>query len=184
VWDSAEETLQRYPWDYLVGALHFIGSTLIFDRAYFDRPAEDAYGGYFDELSAVGRTGRFDVLAHMDIVKRYGHTIYGSYDPRPYERRIRAALRACADRRIAVEVNSSTLRRPVAQLSPDVLLLTWYRQEGGELVTIGSDAHLPDDVGAGLDQAMEALRQAGFRSLARFERRQVTLIPIPEAGAP
>jgi histidinol-phosphatase (PHP family) len=181
VWHAAEEAVRRHPWDYIVGALHFVGTTLIFDRAYFDRSAEEAYGGYFEELAAMVGAGRFDVLAHMDIVKRYGHTHYGPYDPRPYEGRIRPILRACAKERIAVEVNSSTLRRPVGELCPDTLLLSWFRQEGGDLVTIGSDAHLPGDVGAGLKQAMAALRAAGFQSLTRYEHRQATLIPIPEA---
>jgi histidinol-phosphatase (PHP family) len=181
VWHAAEEAVRRHPWDYIVGALHFVGTTLIFDRAFYDRSPEEAYGIYFEELAAMVGAARFDVLAHLDIVKRYGHTYFGSYDPRPYEGLIRPVLRTCAERGIAVEVNSSTLRRPVGELCPDTQLLSWFRQEGGDLVTIGSDAHLPGEVGAGLERAMAALRGTGFQSLTRYERRQATLIPIPEA---
>jgi len=179
---AAEAALQGLPWDYVVGALHWVGPVLVFDRAYFDRPAGEAYIAYFDELAAAADAGGFEVLAHADIVKRFGHTAYGAFDPRPYEGAVRAALRACARNGIALEVNSSTLRRPVAELSPSPLMLTWFREEGGRLVTIGSDAHLPGDVGAGLDQALEAVRAAGFRSLARFEGRRPIEIPLPDPG--
>jgi len=176
---AADEALRRHPWDYVIGALHYMGDTLIFDRAYFDRAPDEAYRAYFVELGAVAEEGGFEVLAHADIVKRHGHTYYGAYDPRPYEAEIRAALRACARNGIALEANTSTLRRPVAELSPAPLIFTWFRQEGGRLVTIGSDAHLPGDVGAGLGQAIEAIRAAGFDELARFEGRRPIRIPIP-----
>jgi histidinol-phosphatase (PHP family) len=178
--DAAEGALRRHPWDYVVGALHYIGETLVFDRAYFDRPADEAYRNYFEELRLVAEAGGFDILAHADIVKRYGHAHYGPFDPRPYEAEIRAALRECARKGIALEANTSTLRRPVAELSPAPLIFTWFHQEGGRRVTIGSDAHLPGDLGAGLDLALQAIRLAGFRELTRFERRRPISIALPE----
>jgi histidinol-phosphatase (PHP family) len=181
VWHAAQEAVRRYPWDYVVGALHFVGETLVFDRAYFDRPADEAYGAYFEELAQVAGAGGYDVLAHADIVKRYGHAAYGAFDPCQYKGEIRAALRACARNRIALEVNTSTLRRPVAELSPSLQILIWFREEGGRLVTIGSDAHLPSDVGAGLDRALEAVGAAGFETLSRFEGRRPIPIPLPRS---
>ncbi len=177
--DAAEGALQDGRWDYVVGALHWVGHSLVFGRAYFDRPADVAYRAYFDELALVAEAGGFEALAHADIVKRYGHTIYGAFDPGRYEAEIRLALRACARNGIALEVNSSTLRRPVAELSPSLRILTWFREEGGQSVTIGSDAHLPGDVGAGLAQALRAVREAGFISVTRFERRRAIQLPLP-----
>jgi histidinol-phosphatase (PHP family) len=60
------------------------------------------------------------------------------------------------------------------------LIFAWFHQEGGRRVTIGSDAHLPGDLGAGLDQALQAIRLAGFRELTRFERRRPISIALPE----
>lgn len=178
---AAEVALQHHPWDYVVGALHWVGQTLVFDRSYFDRPADEAYRAYFGELADVAGAGGFEILAHADIVKRHGHTIYGAFDPRRYEAEIRAALRACARNAIALEANSGTLRRPVGELSPSLQILTWFREEGGRSVTIGSDAHLPGDVGAGLVQAMEAVREAGFDALVSFQGRRPIQIPLPQS---
>lgn len=177
---AAEEALRRHDWDYVIGALHWVGQTLVFDRAYFHRSADEAYRAYFEELTAAAEGGGFEVLAHADIVKRYGYEAYGAFDPRQCEAEIRGALRACARNDIALEVNTSTLRRPVAELSPGPLILRWFREEGGRFLTIGSDAHLAGDVGAGLDRAIRGARAAGFRTLTRFEARRPSLIPLPE----
>lgn len=180
--ESADEVIQRFPWDYVLGALHWVDSESVFDRAYFRRPVDAAYRDYFRELRRLVEPGGFDVLAHMDVVKRYGVTHYGPYDPKSYEDEIRAVLRACAERGIALEVNTGTLRRPIAVTSPDELVLRWFREEGGEWVTMGSDAHLASDVGYGMQEVMATVRAAGFDRLARFERRRPVALPLPNPG--
>jgi len=180
--ESMDEVIRRFPWDYVLGALHWVDSALVFDRAYFQRPADAAYLDYFRELRRLVEPGGFDVLAHMDIVKRYGFTYYGPYDPRRYEGEIRAVLRACAQQGIGLEINTSTLRRPIAVTSPDDLVLRWFREEGGEWVTMGSDAHLTADVGYGMEQVIGAVRAAGFDRLARYESRRPVALPLPKSG--
>ncbi len=117
----------------------------------------------------------------MDIVKRYGFDSYGTFDPRPFEPELRAVLAALARSGRALEVNTSTLRRPVAEPSPDRVLLRWFREEGGRLVTFGSDAHRAGDVGAGWQQAVYEMRHAGFTEYAVYARRQPELRPLPLA---
>lgn len=169
---QVERLLDSYPWDYCMGSLHWVGDRRIFDPAYFERPAEEAYGAYFEELTRMVRVGIFDILGHMDIAKRYGYDAYGSYDPATYESQIRRVLREAASRDLAIEVNTATLRRSVQQTTPDRKVLCWFRQEGGRWVTLGSDAHTPEQVGHGLDQALRDAIQAGFHHLARFEGRR------------
>lgn len=173
--DMIQPLLARFPWDYCMGALHWVGSTTIWDRGYYERPEGRAYRDYFRELAQAAEAGGFEILAHMDVLKRYGVEHYGPYDPRRYESEIRAVLRACAEQDIALEINTSSLRRPIHEVSPDLLVLTWFREEGGRWVTLGSDAHLPEHVGFGLDECAARARTAGFSTLARFEKR----IPVP-----
>ena len=169
---ATQDILQQYPWDLALGSLHWVGDELVFHRSYFNQPAEDAYRAYFHELYNMVTQADFDVLAHMDIVKRYGFDEYGEYMPRKYEADIRAVLRAVAQKDIALEVNTSTLRRPIHQTTPSPEILTWFHEEGGKWVTLGSDAHRPENVGAGLEKAYSFVRDAGFNYLAGFKGRQ------------
>ncbi len=174
--ESVNPLLERYPWDYCLGSLHWVEDLCVFDRKYFNRSAADAYRGYFTELLNVVTQGDIDVLAHFDIVKRYGYDIYGRYDPNPWEKEIRPVLRKCAQRGIALEVNSGTLRRMIGETSPQQTIITWFKEEGGRWLTLGSDAHQPDHIGFEFASCISTIREAGFDVLARFESRQA--VPI------
>ena len=176
---AVQNMLESYPWDYILGSLHWVGTESIFGSSFLEKPEELAYQGYFQELAEMATQADFDIVAHMDIVKRYGFDIYGSYDPRPYEDEIRAVLRVCAERELTLEVNALTLRRSVGQASPSDEILAWFLEEGGTWVTMGSDAHKPEDVGSGLEQVMNSLQATGFKYLARYEARQRKPHPLP-----
>jgi histidinol-phosphatase (PHP family) len=125
------------------------------------------------------RTGEFHILSHLDVPVRTAFGIYGSYDPVPFEALIRPVLRNCIDRDIALEINAGTLRRSAAILTPSLPILEWYAEMGGLHLTLGSDAHRPEHVGAGLKDALAAARTAGLRHLTKFERLQGHLVPMP-----
>jgi histidinol-phosphatase (PHP family) len=173
---EVRQLYEAYPWDYSLGSLHWVGSGLVFDREFFDRPAEEVYRSYFSELGRMAKEADFDVLAHMDVVKRYGYDAYGPFDPKAYENEIRATLRTLAARGKALEVNTATLRRSVDETSPSVDVMRWFREEGGRWVTIGSDAHRAEHLGDGLEQALREVISAGFQSLASFHQRSPSVI--------
>ena len=82
-------------------------------------------------------------------------------------------------RGIAVEINTGTLRRSAAILTPGLPILRWYAEMGGELLTLGSDAHRTQDVGAGLELARQAARTAGLRYFTTFESRSARQTAMP-----
>lgn len=174
--------LRDYPWDYCIGSLHWVDGRLVFDPQFFERPAAETYGAYFRELTQMVQDGEFDILGHMDIVKRYGFEAYGAYDPGPYESQIRDLLKKAAARDLAVEVNTATLRRSIQQTTPDRRLLRWFLEEGGRWVTLGSDAHAPELVGHGLGQAINQITSASFRDLARFDARHPLIHTLADEG--
>ena len=180
--EEVRALLEGYPWDYALGSLHWVGDWLIFDEDYFDQPEEEAYGAYFEELERMVQSGLFQVLAHMDVIKRRGVRRYGPFNPRAYEEPIRRVLRACVEHGVALEINTSSLRRGMKQTTPPRQVFEWFREEGGRWVTLGSDAHRPSQVGFGLDRALGVLRAAGFQDLACFERGTPQPLPIPQAG--
>ena len=177
--EEARTLLDRFHYDYVIGSLHYVGDELMFDNRLLERKGADGImQPYFAELETMTRDPQFDILGHMDVPVRNGGTIWKSYDPRRYETTIRAVLRNCIDHGIALEVNSGGLRRPANNLMPDPQILRWYREMGGQLVTLGSDAHAPADVGLHLDQALKLIRETGWGFVTRYERRQPSLLPL------
>jgi histidinol-phosphatase (PHP family) len=157
-------------WDYVVASVHLVdyadGWAIISDpaaSAYFRTHGQrQAYLPYFDEVLRAVQSGLGDVLGHLDLVKRYGSTVYGPFDPAAFEEEIRTVLRAMVDRGMALEVNTSGLRQGPAELYPAPAVLRWYREMGGERVTLGSDAHDARDLGAGLAEGIALIRAVGF----------------------
>lgn len=175
---QVDELLAAYPFDLVIGSLHWVEDDLVFEPSYFHgRSEESAFRGYFAAVERLCRGGGFDVLGHLDVVKRYGYDVYGRADLSPFEEDIRPILQAIIDNGIALEVNTSTCRRPVNRTSPDALVLGWYREMGGEAVTFGSDAHRPADLAAGWDHASEMIRAAGFSHLTTFVDRVPQEVP-------
>ncbi|MEK7277623.1 MAG: PHP domain-containing protein, partial [Chloroflexota bacterium] len=171
--------LKRYPFDYVLGSLHWVGAETIFDPNYFRRRTQDeAFTAYFVELERLTRIGEFDILSHFDVLIRAWGEMGGRYDPLEYEDAIRPVLRNCIARGIALDINTKGLRSKINMLTPDIDILRWYAEMGGERVTLGSDSHQPHNVGADLDKALSAAQAAGIKWLTQFEGRESTLISI------
>jgi histidinol-phosphatase (PHP family) len=179
---QVERLLQEYPWDFILGSLHWVGDSCVFDRAFFQNDEHSAYLAYFRELEHLVDDGLFDVLAHFDVVKRYGYEHYGEFQPEQYEDQIRRILHKLAERSLAIEINTSTLRRSIQMPSPDSRILQWFLEDGGRLVTLGSDAHIPQDVGFGLEPMQTMVRSVGYRGLVQYENRQGVIVDFGEYG--
>jgi histidinol-phosphatase (PHP family) len=176
---ETQALLTRYPFDYALGSLHWVGPHSMFDRQYFESLAADhAYRAFFTELERMTRVGGFDVLSHLDVPVRTAFAVYGGYDPRPYEDMIRPILKNCIDHGIALDLNTAALRRRANILTPGLEILRWYVALGGERVTLGSDAHKPTQVGAHLDVALDIARAAGLNYVTHFEQRRARLVKI------
>ena len=184
---ALEAWLAGHSWDYVVASVHLVdyadGWAIISVpgamSAYFaGHTQREAYVPYFAELLQAARSGLGDVLGHVDLVKRYGVRQYGPLDPASFEEEIREVLRAAARRGMGLEINSSGLRQSPGEPYPALAVLRWFRELGGEVLTVGSDAHHADDLGAGVARAQEMAREAGFRAMATFAGRQVRWIDL------
>jgi histidinol-phosphatase (PHP family) len=145
-------------------------------ESFFDQPLRQAYEAYFRQVVGLAARGDFDVLGHVDLVKRDARHYNKPYDgPAPYADMIRTALRSVIERGKGIEINTSPLYKGkgMTEPCPSLEVLRWYREMGGEILTIGSDAHLPDKIGSHFDVALELARAAGFKRLATFEGRKL-----------
>ena len=172
--DGVKPVLEAWPYDFVLGSLHWVGDDLMFDRAYFRaHTPQEAIAPYFTELLKMVRFGGFDVLAHADVFKRVAYEIYQRYDAREWEDLIRPVWQACIEQGIGIEINTAALRRDIGQIHPSLDALRWYREMGGELLTFGSDGHEPDQVAYGFGTARDLALAAGFTRVCCYENRQV-----------
>lgn len=160
-------------YDVRIGSLHWVGDELVFADSYFEpRSKERAALDYLEEILCMVQHGGFEILGHLDVFRRYGVGYYGSLDIEPYEEIVREVLQACIDAGIAIEINTSGLQH-FEQPHPNLAVLRWYREMGGEMLTFGSDAHQAEALAAGFQQACQIAKVAGFTRLCRFEKRRV-----------
>ena len=146
--------------DLVVGSVHSLrragGFADAADR-YADLPDAEVVREYLAEVTAmVEATGSFAVLAHINYAARYWPGRQGAYRSSDFEGEYRAALRALASSGRALEINTS------GWLPLDAGLLGWWRAEGGQAVSFGSDAHDPVSIGREFASAAALARAAGF----------------------
>lgn len=167
------------PMDVVIGSIHYVGP-LGFHAELFDRIGrDDALGHYFDDMLAMARFSDIDVLGHLDYFERYAR-LKGlpPWDPSDFRQAVIPVLEAIIDREIALEVNASGLRTAPHVPFPHPDVLKWYRDLGGTLISLGSDAHRPEQVGQGLDHCAELLVAIGFREYHVFRGRAVHPLPL------
>ena len=163
--------LAPYPWDYLLGSVHFIdglgvdGEPRLLDAVGVD----EAWRKYFETLISAARSGLFDSLSHPDLVKIFGVRV-GEFDYEP-------VADAIADSGVAVEVSTAGLHKPVGELYPHPEFLAACRARGVP-VTLASDAHEPAAVGRDFDRARELLRSIGYDTITVFEQRKARQEPL------
>ncbi|MGG6313327.1 histidinol-phosphatase HisJ [Paenibacillus macerans] len=172
-----------YPWDYVVGSVHFLGEWDVSDfRQVHNWEGQDVfavYRRYYEAVSQAAQTGLYDIMGHLDVIKRFG------YKPEPAlqeetARLERLALAAVAEAGVAMELNASGLSKPCAEMFPSERVLREAIQMGIPL-TVGSDAHDPQKLSEHLDTARRTLYDLGVRELATFEGRKRTMIPLEPA---
>jgi histidinol-phosphatase (PHP family) len=171
--DRMASLLDAHEWDYVVGSVHFLRDEAV-DQDDWDvwrgaREPDEVWRRYFETLGHAAASGLFDVLAHPDLVK-----VWGAEKPRPegdLRRFYELAMEGIQETRIAVEVSTAGLRKPVGEIYPDPAFLRWCL-ECGCPVALSSDAHVPEDVGHEYDRALEYLDDLGVTELAVFDRRQ------------
>jgi len=169
--DAVAEVLTAYPFDVLLGSVHWLGSWLfdaydtpVFAAEWDLRSVDDVWSAYVDAVDDLARSGHVDVIAHADVIKVAGRR---PADLAGFEDRLGAAL-ARSD--VAVEVSSAGWRKPINEPYPSMRLLQSLRDAGVPLTT-ASDAHRVEQLGYRFDELYAVLARLGIDTIATFERR-------------
>lgn len=160
-----KECIGRWSPDYVMGSIHMLGDWM-FDHPdcrgeYEGRDITEMYRTYYGLLVTLVRTGLFDVVGHMDLVKKFGYRPEGDVTDVLDE-----LLDAVAGRGMLLDVNTAGIDKPVEEIYPASDILRSAAERNIGLIT-GSDAHAPGEVGRYFDQALTAIQEAGYINTKR-----------------
>ncbi|WP_203247385.1 histidinol-phosphatase HisJ family protein [Sporosarcina beigongshangi] len=157
--------------DFILGSIHNLNEQKL--RIYLENHGEKvAYTNYFLEVLNMVRHADIDIIAHLDLLKRYAFPLYGHYVFEEYKDIVAAILETAIERNIGVEINTSGWRTTLNAPLPSIEILQLYRDLGGELLTIGSDSHAATTVGSHLEEAVLLAKSCGFKHVYKYEKRK------------
>ena len=175
--DFLRDWLPRQPLDIVLGSVHYLhydrerefALTGIWDGA----DVEDRWETYFERIAKLADTGLYDVVAHLDLPKKYG----ARPAPAVIERLVKPALDRIAAAGMGIEINTSGFIHPVGEPYPAPDILRWARERDIPL-SFGSDSHSPDRMGDHFEAAVRMAIAAGYTERAEYAERKRTLVPL------
>ncbi len=168
--DAYEQLLDKEDFEFILCSMHTTNQQGLHSRDLFkDRTVEDAFRLYYSELlDCVTRFQHYDVLAHIDLVKRY--TDKGSMD-QCYDL-IEQIFKTIIPQGKGIEINTSSYRYGLNDPMPSEDILELYKECGGDIITLGSDSHVAHSVGFRFKESMDLLEKIGFQSITSFKDRK------------
>jgi histidinol-phosphatase (PHP family) len=180
-WVASEENRLRevlgfYDFDYVLGGIHYVDGWLV-DAAenavnYQTFPLEDIWSSYMREIRSAAESRIFDVLAHIDLPKKFGY-----HPPEPVWPEILKSLDCIRDTGCAVEISTVGLRDAAGECYPSPSIIAEMKRRGIPIV-LSSDAHSPAEVAFDFDRLVRMVTEAGYTTLRTFEARQPRDLPL------
>ncbi len=166
--------------DFVIGSTHLVEGEDPYQPSFYEtRGDRAAHAAYLSTIASYAAAlDSFDSYGHLDYMVRYGPNQNRGYRPADHEEVVRAGMRVLIEKGKALELNTAPLMLGLGQPHPHPLYLKWYKEMGGELITVGSDAHRPAAVGGAFQEAAEILKAAGFRYYAVYRQRQPAMLPL------
>lgn len=164
---------RSYDFDFIIGSSHIVNGKDPYEPAYFQgRTEEEGYREYFTTvIENIKKFTRYDVYGHLDYVVRYGPKLDKDYSYEKYKDLFDRMLTLLLEQEKGIELNTGGLRSGLKDFNPCADVLRRYRELGGEIITVGSDAHAPADVASNFALAEETLKSCGFKYYSVFEKR-------------
>lgn len=164
---------KSYDFDFIIASSHVCGGHDPFYPAFFEgRSEKDAYLEYFNSIyENIRKFENYDVYGHLDYVVRYGPNKDAAYTYQKYHDILNSILLLLLEKEKGLELNTGGLRSGLREPNPCIDILKRYRELGGEIITIGSDAHTPETVAENFKKAADILAACGFRYYSVFRNR-------------
>lgn len=175
--EVAEKIVSDSRLDFVIGSMHQLPRTEDFAFLDYDAMSSDEIYAlaerYFTEIHKLCTWGKFDVLGHLTYLLRYIKCRGGiDLELKRFDDIIAESLRLLAHNGKGLEINTSGYRQGYGDSFPDIKYVRLFHDLGGELVSVGSDAHTVEDLGSGIEKGAQTAYDAGFRRLCHFKARK------------
>lgn len=176
-----KDLIRQYPFDFVIGSSHVVhGMDPYYPGFFSDRTEEEGYLEYFESvLENVDAFSEFDVYGHIDYVVRYGPNQNQYYSYQKYADIIDAILKKLIALGKGIEVNTGGFKYGLGHPNPCEDILKRYHELGGEILTLGADAHKPEHVAYDFFRLPELLKNCGFSYYTVFNKRKPEFLPLP-----
>ena len=172
--------LQDKPFDFILLSVHTINKQALNKESYYiNKNSKDIIEDYYiNLLEIIKRFDNFDVIAHMDLIKKYSNNFYEHSQSDEYLEIVIEILKKIIYMGKGLEINTSSVNHCVNNFYPSKNILQLYKQFGGDIITIGSDAHNPKDICNHYREAISILRDLDFKYISVYKNRRKQLIKI------
>lgn len=162
----------RYPFDFVILSVHEVDDLELWTQDYQRGKTQQAYNeGYYEQiLRLVSAYRDYSVLGHLDLVSRYDQA--GRYPVQKLLPVLSEILKIVIRDGKGIEVNTSCYRYGLNDLTPSIEILKLYRQMGGQIITVGSDSHKKEHLGAHIPETRRMLKELGFRWFCTYEKME------------
>lgn len=177
--DRCSQDIQNHDFDFVIASIHTIDKHELYTGDYHKGKTQyEAYEGYYERLlDLVNTFNDYSVLGHIDLIKRYGgypailsDDLFSDY--------LEAILKKVIECGKGIELNTSCFRYNLPDLTPSQNILKLYKQLGGEIITVGSDSHNPQQVAAKFEYVHNVLKDIGFKYICRFSKMNPEFIKL------
>jgi histidinol-phosphatase (PHP family) len=173
-----KDFLAQHTFDFIIGSTHYVEGLFVANAFLDAHDPETACRRYFEAVRQTAASGLFDVVGHLDLIKRHAIRRWGSFDRHRYAGEIEMVLQAALETGTGLEINTSGLRGGAAETFPGLETLCRYRELGGQVLTLGSDAHCVADLGKNIHDGLSLAQAAGFETIAVFVAREPRWLEI------
>lgn len=168
--DYFENIFSHYPFDFVLLSFHQVEDKELWNQDFQSGKSQAEYNKiYFNEMyNTATALNCYSVLAHMDLMRRYDR--FGEYPFEKSKEQIEQILKLVIEKGKGIEVNTSSFRYKLEDLTPATPILKLYKELGGEIITIGSDSHREIQVGEKIPYVREVLKSLGYRYFTTFDK--------------
>jgi len=176
--EKCKARANEFDYDFIIGSFHFAEGFELYRLDFFEnRSAEDSYVAFYTYMrDCLMKYKDYDVLGHFNIIDRYTDRI-PSFSV--YKYLVEEILKIIIADGKGIEINTSSFRYGMGErTTPPLEILQLFKDLGGEIITIGSDAHRARDVGDRLDYAVEMIKSVGLKYFATFDQRKLSFLNL------
>lgn len=172
--NEGDKFLTEHPLDFVIGSVHNIKDDIdVYEYDFKQLDCTEVYKEYLASLLELASNYDYDVLGHLTYPLRYMFQREGiRLDLAPYEEEFRKLFKIVTERGKGIEVNTSGLLQPMNETMPPVSIIKLYKECGGEIITVGSDAHKLEHLSTTIIQGQDILKASGFEYITTFDNRK------------